>query len=93
VVVCVPHSNNIIFMGRVKGLLSEVQHVSQSVIVIQMCDIYDVYMSYLILPWNGHAAGVKLAIEGIVRGIQIDTFHRRELLDVQNIFSVNRTRL
>lgn len=90
-VVWVPRSNNIIFIGRVKGLLSEAQRVSQSVIMIRMCDVYG--LSYLILPWNGHTAGVKLAVEGVVRGVQIDTFHRGELLNVQNIFSVNRTRL
>lgn len=56
-------------------------------------DVWRIGVSYLILPWNGHTAGVKLAVEGVVRSVQIDTFHRGELLDVQNVFSVNRTRL
>lgn len=84
-----PRNNNIIFIGKVEDL-PEAQHVLQSVIIIQM---WRIRLFYLILPWNGHAAGVELAVEGIIRGIQINTFHRGELLDVQNIFSVNRTRL
>lgn len=49
--------------------------------------------SYLVLPWNGHTAGVEFAVERVVGGVQIDTFHRGELLDVQDVFSVNRARL
>ena len=61
-------------------------------ITIRMCDVYG-HVTYLILPWNGHTAGVELAIEGIVRGVQIDTFYRGELLNVQYVFGVNRARL
>lgn len=45
--------------------------------------------AYLVLPRNGHAAGVEFTVESVVGGVQIDTLHRRELLDVQHVLSVD----
>ena len=49
--------------------------------------------TYLILPWNGDTADVKLAVEGVVAGIQIDTFDGGKLFYIQHIFTVYCTGL
>lgn len=45
---------------------------------------------YLILPWDGDAASGKLGVEIIVCLVQVDTLNGGELLNVQNIFTVDR---
>jgi len=50
-------------------------------------------ISYLILPWDGDAASGKLGVEIIVCLVQVDTLNGGELLNVQNIFTVDRPRL
>ncbi len=44
--------------------------------------------AYLCLPRNGDGAGIELGVEGVIRGIQIDSFHSRKLLDIQNVLGV-----
>ncbi len=46
--------------------------------------------SYLILPWDGDTASGKLGVEIIVCLVQVDTLNGGELLNVQNIFTVDR---
>lgn len=51
------------------------------------------YGTRLILPWNGNTARVEFAIEGVITGIQVDAFHRGELLYIQNVFTIYSSRL
>lgn len=44
---------------------------------------------HLILPGNRYTSGIELAVKCIIRRVQIDTLYCRELLNVQNILSVN----
>lgn len=46
--------------------------------------------SYLILPWDRDTASGKLGVEIIVCLVQVDTLNGGELLNVQNIFTVDR---
>ena len=43
------------------------------------------------LPGNGDAARVELGIESVIAGIQVDTFHRGELLNIKDILTVHRS--
>lgn len=45
--------------------------------------------TYLVLPRNGHTPRGKLLVEVIVCGLQLHSFHRGELLDVQNVLAVD----
>lgn len=51
--------------------------------------VYVLVRTHLILPRNGHTSSSKLLVEVIVRGLQLHSFHRGELLDVQNILAVD----
>lgn len=50
-------------------------------------------LQYLILPRDGDTACDELVVEVIVCGVKVHTFDSGELLDVQNIFTVNSPRL
>ena len=48
---------------------------------------------YLILPGDGDTARDKLSVEGGVRAVQVDAFHRGELLNVKDVLTINGLRL
>ena len=48
---------------------------------------------YLVLPGDGDTPCHKLVVEVIVGGVNVDAFHRGELLDVQHVFAVHGPRL
>lgn len=51
--------------------------------------VFLVKASYLILPWDGDTASGKLRVKIIVCLVQVDTLNGGELLNVQNIFTVD----
>lgn len=50
-------------------------------------------MQYLVLPRDGDTACDKLVVEVIVCGVKVHPFDCRELLDVQDVFTVHGPRL
>lgn len=55
--------------------------------------LYSRFLPYLILPGHRHATCVKLAVEIIIDLIKDHSFNRRELIDVQDVCTVNGSRL
>lgn len=51
------------------------------------------HASHLILPGDGDAACGHFAVERLVFGLQLHSFHCGELLDVQHVFTVDGLRL
>ena len=47
---------------------------------------------YLGLPGYRNAARVEASVERVIRGVQVDTFDRRELLNVKDVFTVDGAR-
>lgn len=50
-------------------------------------------LQYLILPRDGDAACDKLVVEVVVSGVEVHAFDGRELLNVQDVFTVHGSRL
>lgn len=48
---------------------------------------------HFVLPGNGDAACGHFAVERLVFGLQLHSFHSGELLDVQHVFAVDGLRL
>lgn len=49
--------------------------------------------SHLVLPGDGHTACGHFAVEGVIFGLKLHPFHRGELLDVQDVLTVDGLRL
>lgn len=73
------------------SIICRTQYVETSGRTFGLC--LRVCIPHLVLPGNGDAACRHFAVERLVFGIQLHSFHRGELLNVQHVFAVNGLRL
>lgn len=69
------------------------RHTHTQVIVETSINLLCYKEQYLILSGDGDTPCSKLGVEGFIAAVQVDSFHHRELPNIQDILTINGLRL
>lgn len=80
-------------VNALNSLKHSVSMIYKAMITLSYTKARREHMTYLILPWYTDRTSVELFVKVHIRGVQMHSFDRTELLDVQYVLGVDGARL